>query len=155
MPCPLPSSAPLPVPTLAELLQALESVSPSEAERYRARVATLEETCAQAHAQLLQDEEALAAVAPGGLRFPYEEWILRSSAASGSRRAWRALAVDEAVLREALEFSLAMARHFAASPHAVCEACEGSGWGPRPPEGSGLERPLCGGCGGSGSTRRA
>ena len=95
-----------PLPELGELLRQFKALSPADAESFRPQLAALEAKCAQVQANLVEDEADLAAVEPAPSESAYQQWLLRSSATYGSRYAWRGLAVDAGVLREAMEFAL-------------------------------------------------
>lgn len=118
MSCPMPSTTPSTLPTLATLLEELAALHPAEATFYRQQLAELEEGCARAHTQLLQDEAALAAVEPDPSEESFEAWKRLHAVVAESRRAWSYLGVSERVLREGVEFALFLVRRTAAGgPH--------------------------------------
>ena len=109
MSCPPPTPPHVP-PTLRQLLEDLARLDAAEAVRHREAVRALEDRLAQSEAQLAHQEVALAAVEADGTQASRDAWCTRALATSDARRARRMLGLDEALLRETLEFYVFLAR---------------------------------------------
>ncbi|MFY0567086.1 hypothetical protein ACN28E_25055 [Archangium lansingense] len=148
MPCPPPP--PSPPPTLRQLLEQLAALDPVAAEFFRPDVDELEKRLAAAQEQLAADEESLTEVKADGLPATVDEWCMRSSAASGSRRAVQRLEAAEAAKREMVERSLFLARQGLAAGRVFCRDCAGSGDGELLDGGTSLVLSSCDKCAGTG-----
>jgi hypothetical protein len=113
----------------------------------------MERQLAQARESRSRAEAALAGVKADGTLSTYDEWCLRSSAASGARREAHLLEVDERCLREQLERALFLAQHDKAVGRQRCRACQGTGEGPAIPGGISIDHPPCDSCAGIGVVR--
>jgi hypothetical protein len=147
MACPSPTASP---PTLSALLGELARLDADEADMLREEVQELEERLTRARAQLDADEAALAQVRADGSKAASDEWALRSSAASGARRAVLLLLVDAGALRAQLERALFLTRMERASGQRRCRVCEGTGKGAPLDAGTSLYWPPCDTCAGEG-----